>query len=226
MKQTLVVGKTFLMVLVLVCSATCKSPNAYRSLPIPRSSEGEYSENDYVNDYLHSREMFPYEREIVDRDLELRINYSLKKAQESGNVHIRAVSQPLQFTGDDSVDMSKMYTVLLVADDIPSGKTFLETYDVAVGPNPLAAVVRPAVSAKSLKTADLAYIQENITRLVLDAGSLQADLVEAETTNQLLEKQLGDAMVFANKEIGRVTSIIETNRQARVKTLAMSCPAR
>lgn len=215
MKQTLVVGKTILMVLVLVCSATCKSRDAYRSLPIPPSSEGGGTENDYVNDYLYSREMFPFERELVDRDLELRINYSLREAQKSGDVHVRAVSQPLQFTGDDAVDMSKTYTVLLVADDIPSGKTFLETYDVTIGPNPLAAVVRPAVSAKSLKTADLAYIQENITRLVLDEGALKADLAGAETTNKLLKKKIGDALAFANKEIGRATSIIDANRQAR-----------
>ena len=184
---------------------------------MPEISSEPRNEDEYVASYLYAREMFPLQRELVRRDLELRTNWTLLQAQRSGNVHVRAVAQPLQFTGDDAVDMSKTYSVLLIADDIPPGKKFLDVYDVTIGPNPLAAVVRDAMGARSLADTDLALIQENVTRLTIDEGNFDADVAEADATRDLLGKKIGEAISFTNKQIKRTESELNITKGERRK---------
>ena len=209
-----VVTGALLVMLGFVTSCKQRGPRKLSIPPIPSEPQNE---DDYVASYLYAREMFPLQRELVRRDLELRTNWTLMQAQRSGNVHVRAVAQPLQFTGDDAVDMSKTYAVLLIADDIPSDKKFLDVYDVTVGPNPLAAVVRDAMSAKSLEGADLAFIQENITRLVIDEGNLKAKVAGADQTRKLLGPKIDEAISFTIREIQQTQSKLNITNEERRK---------
>lgn len=200
---------------LVVVAAGCLSMScARRKLSLPPAGTAQ-KEEDYVDAYLHAREMFPYLREQVERDLELRTNWAILEAQRVGTLSVRAVAPPLQFTGDDSVDMSKTFSVLLVADDIPADSTFLDKYDVRVGPDPALAEVKPAASAKNLRETDAAYVEEQITRLTIDLGRLKGAKAEAEGVMEKLGDQIREGIVYAGRQIELRNDEIKAKQQER-----------
>jgi len=209
------------LVVTAPCVESCRRSQRRLSLPTPPGDP--QTEQDYVQGYLNASELLPWLRLQVERDQELRTNWAILQAQQEGTQTVRAVAPPLQFTGDESVDLSKTYSVLLVAEDIPPDKTFLDIYDVRVGPDPELAVIKPAASARSLRETDIAYVEEKITRHQIDAGRLEGAQAEADAVNELLGKQIKEAVEYATSEIDKRRQIVEQT-EADLKDLEDSYP--
>ena len=165
----------------------------------------------YVESFRDSPEMFPRERDIANREMELRYNWATQQAIQKGKVRVRAIAPPLQLTGDDNVDMSTTHQVLLVADDLPNNVSFTNVYEVRVGPKDVLCTVRPAQASDSMSNADHILIEEQLTRLRLDRATLQS--VDSFATNFLptAQARLEEARVASTANQSNLMVLVQKN---------------
>ncbi len=204
--------------LALVLLDGCKSQTK-KTPPYASSSEARKlpSLSEYESGFIDNPEMFPRELSIPARKEALQINWAMQKAVDNGALHVRLLAPPLQLTGDANIDRSATYEAVLVADDIPPGKTFLETYEVRVAPRPELYTVKPTVSAASLKDADLVLAEEELSLLRLDEATLKSSGEFASNMVATLSNRLESARSASTNRITMLQKEIDANTQTLVK---------
>lgn len=185
-----------------------------RRFTIGQGSPSISNVDEYLKGYRDSPEMFPREREMANREMELRYNWATRKAIENGKVRVRAIAPPLQLAGDDSVDMSTTHQVLLVADDLPAGQSFTNVYEVRVGPKDVLCTVRPAQASDTLANADNILIEEQLTRLRLDRQTLLSIETFAANFLPTAQARLDEAKAASTAHQSNLTALLKNKNDA------------
>ena len=190
---------------VLLSVSCSHNPRKLSQLPPAKS----VSLSNYTEQYIESPEMFPRERLRAERTLELRLSWAMRRATEDGRIRVRAIAPPLQLTGDPNIDLTLTHNVLLVADDLKPSQTFMDEYEVRIGPNPGLAIVRPARASDNLEDADNLMAEEQLARLRLDRQSVRAGHKYVETLKPHLTNHVMAATNAAAERCARMDTQIK-----------------
>lgn len=180
-----------------------------RSLPHNSSFQSSRAELEddplrYTSRWLDQPEMWPREMSMAARREMLMVNWAMQKAVQEGKIKVRVVSPPLQLTGDISLDSAATHEIVLIADDLPKNKTFLDEYEVRVAPTPSLVVLGAATTAPNLKDTDQILAEQELARLKLDSATVTSG--NAGLTNFF-------------KALTNRFEIASTNGQARIATV-------
>jgi hypothetical protein len=182
---------SILFVAIVAVASSCTFHHPRKLAPL-RQSNKPTNEQSYVDSFIDSPEMFPRERALLDRRMELQLNWATQEAIKNGNIRVRALAPPLQITGDPNMDVASTHEILIVADDLKPGEVFTNSYEIRVGPKPDLATICPAQAANSLAQADQIYGEEQLTRITLDMQSLKSSGTLASNIGPTLQLHLAD----------------------------------
>lgn len=197
------------LIAIGMIAASCKGTkptNRVISLPVSTEDTSRESLSRYVETLENAPELLARERALLDRRMELRYNWSLNRALERGNVKVRAIAPPLQLTGDPTIDENRKHTILLVADDLRPGTTFLDEYEVRVGPDTLTAVVAPATSAASLERIDAEIAMENLRMVRADRALLSSGITTVSNFAAFAAPQIGQLLIASSNTLSEITN--------------------